>query len=231
VPSPRWPMNISALGWVAALVVSSATSAAEFSLKIVDQKNAPAPDAVVALYPLDAPAPSSPAVTVEIEQRDKQFHPFVTALRAGSSARLPNNEKKIEHQVYSSSPAQKFEFPLYKPGRTETVAFDQTGIVVLGCNIHDSMVAYVVVLDTPWFATSDATGRATIRNLPPGHYRTEVWHPQLKDALKSELAASIKREIAVADSPASPPLSPLTLPVELKRASTLGPISSGGHYR
>jgi hypothetical protein len=84
--------------------------------------------------------------------------------------------------VYSFSPARKFELPLYKGTEAPPVKFDKPGVVVLGCNIHDWMLGYVVVLDTPHFAMTDASGRARVENLPPGTYAVRVWHPRLADA-------------------------------------------------
>ena len=221
------------------LVAPGRTVAIDVSFKITDARGQPVADAIVALYPLDAPVPPATRVpAVEIEQRDLQFSPFVTPLRTGSSAVLPNHEKKVEHHVYSSSPAKPFEFPLYKPGTAETVVFDHPGLVVLGCNIHDSMLAYVAVLETPWFAKTAADGIATIAADPPGRYRAEVWHPRLKDAVKSGLAASVQRELtlapgapAVSPSNVLPPAQSFTLALEPDRRIRRSPATSGGGYK
>lgn len=174
------------------------TGAAELTFTVTDGSQ-PIADAVVALYPLDAPLPPpEPVAPVEIEQRDVKFHPFVTALRVGSSVTLPNREKKMEHHVYSSSDPKKFEFPLYKPGKAETVVFDKPGLVVLGCNIHDSMLAYVLVLETAWFARTPADGRARFAHLPAGRWRAEIWHPRQPDAANAGLAVAVKQEFALA---------------------------------
>ena len=206
-------------------------AASDVVFRLTEPKGAPIADGVVALYPLDAPIPpATPAPAVEIEQRNLEFNPFVTVVRTGSSALLPNHEKKIEHHVYSTSPAKPFEFPLYKPGAAETVVFDQPGLVVLGCNIHDSMLAYVVVLGTPWFAKAGADGTATVCALPPGRYRAEVWHPRLKDAVGSGLAASVQRALTVAaDSP--PPVQLFTLALEPDHRVRRNPAKGGGGYK
>ncbi|HVS54330.1 MAG TPA: methylamine utilization protein [Opitutaceae bacterium] len=205
--------------------------AADVMFKITDVKNAPVVDAVVALYPLDAPLPpATPTAPVEIEQRNTEFNPFVTALRVGSAAQLPNHESRIEHHVYSSSPAKPFEFPLYKPGKSETVVFDKPGVVVLGCNIHDWMLAYVVVLETPWFATTAADGTAKIAGLAPGRWRAEVWHPRLKDAANAGLAVAEKREFTLA-ADAVAPVQTFNLKLEPDRRIRRSPTLRGAGYK
>ena len=70
--------------------------------------------------------------------------------------------------------------PLYKDKPPESVIFDKPGVVILGCNIHDWMVAYVYVSDTPHFAKTGADGRAVLTKLSPGSYLVRVWHPRKK---------------------------------------------------
>lgn len=206
-------------------------AAGDVVFKLADTKGEPVADGVIALYPLDAPLPpAAPVPPVEIEQRNLQFNPFVTVLRAGSSVILPNHEKKVEHQVYSSSPTKPLEISLYKPGVAESVVFDQPGLVVLGCNIHDFMLAYVAVLTTPWFAKTGADGAATIAALAPGRYRVEVWHPRLKNAVESALAASVKRELVVAAG-APPTTQTFTLALEPDRRIRRSPAVGGGGYK
>jgi hypothetical protein len=85
--------------------------------------------------------------------------------------------------VYSFSPAKLFEIKLYAGKPTQPILFDKPGEVALGCNIHDWMEAYVLVVNTPYFAKTGADGRARIANVPPGHYRMRVWHPHQKAEL------------------------------------------------
>lgn len=145
---------------------------------IKDAKGEAVPDAVISLYALDgAELPPPSAEPVEIVQKDQEYVPYVTVVRVGTQVFFPNRDT-IQHHIYSLSKAKRFEKPLYAPGAREAVLFDQPGIVTLGCNIHDWMVAYVVVLPTPYFAKTDAAGTAHVA-LPAGRYRVEVWHPRL----------------------------------------------------
>ena len=91
---------------------------------------------------------------------------------------FPNHDD-VRHQVYSFSQAKRFELPLYAGVPAQPVVFDKPGIVVLGCNIHDRMVGYVYVSESPFFAKTDADGKAVLADLPPRAYLVRVWHPQL----------------------------------------------------
>ncbi len=167
---------------------------ADVNVVVTDAKGEAVPDAVVALHALDgAPNVPLPASAVEIAQQDQEYVPFVTVVRVGTEVIFPNKDN-IQHHIYSLSKAKRFEKPLYAPGAHEAVLFDQPGIITLGCNIHDWMVAYVVVLPTPYFAKTDAKGRATVL-APTGRFRVEVWHPRL--------AAPDSRDVTLTTSPAA----------------------------
>ena len=114
-----------------------------------------------------------------IEQRDKQFVPYVIAIQVGTSVTFPNKDS-VRHDVYSLSPAKEFELPLYAGIPAEPVTFDKEGFVTLGCNIHDWMVAYIAVLPTPYFQVTGKDGRAVLEGLPAGQYSVEVWQPSLR---------------------------------------------------
>jgi hypothetical protein len=132
--------------------------------------------------------------------------PHVMVVRTGTTITFPNSDR-IRHQVYSFSPAKTFALKLYAGSPKTPVEFDQSGLVVLGCNIHDTMVAFVGVVDSPYFAKTTDSGIATV-NLPAGRYRMRVWHP-------NAVAAIPMREIMV---PAAPLSIPMTIDVD--RASS-----------
>jgi plastocyanin len=148
-------------------------------------------DAVAYLSNTESPAPvSPPADPVAITQKDQEFSPYVTPIVVGTKVVFPNLDS-VQHHVYSVSPAKRFEIPLYIGDSKETIVFDRPGIVTLGCNIHDWMVAYVVVLATPYYAKTGPDGTAEVSGLPPGHYRLEVWHPR---------AGTVSRDLVIAES-------------------------------
>jgi hypothetical protein len=99
----------------------------------------------------------------------------------------------VSHHVYSFSPAKQFELALYRQGTVHPpLVFDTAGEVTLGCNIHDDMVGYILVVDTPYFAMTDGNGEAALAGLAPGQYRVHVWTPRLK---RTDLPAPIEVEV------------------------------------
>jgi plastocyanin len=153
--------------------------AAELRVLVKDHHGKLVPDAVVLATPVDAKnAQHAKPPADTIDQVDKQFVPYVKPVYVGSKVRFPNSDH-IRHQVYSFSPAKKFELPLYGGTDAPPVVFDKPGVVVLGCNIHDWMVGYIYVSETPFFAKTEAAGSATIDDMPPGEYTVRVWHPSM----------------------------------------------------
>src|SRR5579872_6506196 len=112
-------------------------------------------------------------------QQNMQFDPFVLIVPVGADVAFPNLDK-VRHHVYSFAPAKTFELKLYGQDQTRVVHFDKPGIVPLGCNIHDNMVAFIVVVDTPYAAKTDASGQAVIRGVPAGDWPMQVWRPYLR---------------------------------------------------
>jgi plastocyanin len=113
----------------------------------------------------------------EIVQRNRQFLPMVTVIPVGSTVRFPNQDN-VQHHVYSFSLARTFDIPLYL-GQSPPIQFDRPGIITLGCNIHDWMLAYIVVLDTALYAQTDAKGLASLRDLP-ADAMIHAWCPRMR---------------------------------------------------
>lgn len=156
-------------------------NAASVQVSVVDQAGAPVPDAIVYATPASGKLPAPKPATAIIDQVKRQFVPHVSVVQTGTAITFPNKDN-FEHDVYSFSPAKKFELHLYHGVPANPVVFDKPGLVVMGCNIHDTMVAYLLVVDTPWFAKTDAAGNASIDNLPADNYRITAWHHRLADA-------------------------------------------------
>jgi hypothetical protein len=144
--------------------------------------------AVVTLRRIDGWTPKPPPLTKPLLQKEKRFVPHVLAVPVGSSVNF-KNEDEIFHNVFSLNP--KFDTGLAKAGVATPVKFDKAGVVELLCNIHATMIGYLVVVDTPWYAVADGGGAFSIKNVPPGEYDAQVWH--------ENAAAPIKKKVTVAE--------------------------------
>jgi plastocyanin len=156
----------------------AAAWAGAVKVTVVDQAGRPLPDAVVLLEPATGRLPVKPMPQVDIAQRKRQFDPQLTVVTVGTAVNFPNFDT-VRHQVYSFSPIKSFELKLYSGVPTAPVVFDKPGIAAIGCNIHDQMAAWVVVVDTPHFARTPVSGEVRLDNVAAGAYRLRAWHPGL----------------------------------------------------
>jgi plastocyanin len=179
--------------------------AATLEITALDGRGAALADAVVWLIPKSAPAPAGRR-DAAIEQRDRTFVPLVSVVQTGTAIQFPNRDP-IRHHVYSFSPARTFEIKLYAGNTAPPVVFDKAGEVVLGCNIHDHMIAYVYVVDTPWFAKTGVDGKARIEALPPGDYEMRTTH-HAQAAAQGALPLKLRGEETLA-VPLTVPLRPM----------------------
>jgi plastocyanin len=122
--------------------------------------------------------PAPPSRQAVMDQRNRTFVPHVLPIQTGTAVRFPNSDN-VRHQVYSFSPAKKFQLPLYAGTPAGPVVFEKPGVVMLGCNIHDRMSAFIVVVDSPYFA-SLKDGRAVIADLPEGRYAVHAWYEGMR---------------------------------------------------
>lgn len=164
---------------VMALALGFACHAGPLTVDVLDRDGIPVQG--VAVYAVRDHG--SPAVTADpphaiMDQVDFEFMPHILVVQSGTVVEFPNSDN-VNHHVYSFSPAKSFELPLYKGSVHPPLIFDEAGIVTLGCNIHDGMLGYILVVDSPWFARTDAAGVATLKTLPEGRYRIRVWTPRI----------------------------------------------------
>lgn len=168
-------------------------------ITLTDLSNQPLADAVVEVIATSQPLPGAAAV-VSVAQQGLTFQPFVTAVQAGTLVEFPNKDK-TRHHVYSFSDAKTFEIQLYAGKPEQPVLFDKPGIVVLGCNIHDYMQAYIYVGESPLLAITDADGTVQFNQLAPGGYQLKLWHPGQQQSLPAEQItitgpAALQRQLA-----------------------------------
>lgn len=172
---------------ICCLVLLSVTShAAGLVGNVSDDDNQPVAGAVISLMPLNRdhlPPPRDNFQTAKMDQWQKQYVPYNLPVLVGTHVSFPNKDN-IKHHVYSFSRAKRFELKLYSGVNAKPVLFDSAGVVVLGCNIHDWMLGYIYVLETPYFAKTDETGGVVIEDLPDDDYVISVWHPRLRGNAK-----------------------------------------------
>lgn len=159
--------------------LSNAASAlsADVSINVRTSDGDPVRNAVVFLIGGTA---VQPGPTIKMVQKNQSFNPEVLAISAGTIVEFPN-EDPVRHHVYSFSPAKRFELKLYGGDEIQQVTFDQSGVVAIGCNIHDDMLGYIYVVDSNLFGVTDQTGSLTLTGVEDGvTYEGQVWHPRLR---------------------------------------------------
>ena len=164
------------------LVLAPSMFAATLTVRVRDAGGRAVTDAVVSAEPEGRQLPLARRTAV-MDQRNRQFVPHVLPVQVGTAVSFPNRDD-VRHHVYSFSKAKTFQLPLYKGTPSNPEVFDRAGVATLGCNIHDQMSAFIVVVDTPYFAKT-VNGLATLDDLDAGRYTVTVWHPDLREQQRS----------------------------------------------
>lgn len=164
--------RIGGLAVGALLAVANGAQAADVSGQAFLAGKRTAREAVVYLQGEKKAAPMAKAV---VDQREKTFIPHVSVVTCGTTVQFPNNDT-VFHNVFAYFEATKFDLGMYPRGATKKVTFKKPGLVALLCNVHSEMSAYILVVDTPYFAVTDREGRFHLRNVPPGTYTLHAWH-------------------------------------------------------
>jgi plastocyanin len=164
--------------------------AATVAIEVTAPEDETIPGAVVLLTPLaENPQPDGKTLAV-MDQVDRQFKPRILVVPKGTPVMFPNSDS-IKHHVYSFSPAKIFEIQLYKGSDNEPVTFNKAGVVELGCNVHDWMLGYIYVADSPYFGQLDQQNKTRI-DVPNGDYRVQVWHPRINESdLQKRLSLTV----------------------------------------
>lgn len=168
---------------LASLLAAGPAWSRDLAVSVTAQDGKPLRDAVVMVRP-QAGVPRAPIKfpwAYEVAQRDLKFSPYVLIVPVGAEVSFPNFDG-VKHTVYSYSEAKTFRLKLYGRDMTRVVRMDKAGVVPLGCDIHDTMLAYVRVVDTPYAAKTQPSGAAVIRDLPPGPATVTIWHPDSRAA-------------------------------------------------
>ncbi|GIU08776.1 methylamine utilization protein [Shewanella glacialipiscicola] len=155
--------------------------ASELNIKVVDLQQLSIADAVVELIPAVTPTQVADIQHYQMSQKDRTFVPFVLAVPKGAKVDFPNLDR-TRHHVYSFSETKPFELKLYVGQAEAPILFDKSGLVALGCNIHDYMQAFIYVADSPLVAVANDKGEIQFNDLAVGQYKVKLWHPWQKMA-------------------------------------------------
>lgn len=169
----------SVVSLLAAALLPASFFGATLEVQVRDRSGAPVADAVVWAV-ADGARPAPPRRSAVMDQKNRTFIPHVLPVQTGTAVDFPNSDD-VRHHVYSFSPAKPFQLLLYKGSPVSPVVFDKPGIVELGCNIHDRMSAFIVVVDTPHFGKTEGDGGLTLRDLPPGTYSVSLWYQSMRE--------------------------------------------------
>jgi len=194
----RWVtlFSLAAAGWCAA--ISGRVELTESKPAKGQKKDASG--VVVWVEPVTGPPPATPPANLSVAHKNKTFVPHVTVVRTGSKVTFPNLDPFF-HNAFSNYDGQSFDIGLHPPGSAREVTFRRPGIVRMFCNIHPTMSAVIVVLNTPWFAVSDGKGVFRIPDVPAGDYRLKIFYER---ALPDKLG-ELERQITMGSDELSLP--------------------------
>ena len=149
---------------------------------------------VIWLLPANgALAPRADGRHARLIQKDKTFTPHVLAIETGTTVDFPNYDP-IFHNAFSNFSGQLFDIGLYAPGSSRSFRFERSGTVRIFCNIHPTMSAVILVVDTPYFNVSGRDGAFEIANVPPGEYQLKVFHERATDSVLQGLERRVSVE-------------------------------------
>lgn len=156
---------------------SLGTHAAPQAILVTNEAGQPVAQAAVSVYIKGTRAMATTSATANMAQKGRAFQPTLLVVQTGTPVLFPNFDT-VRHHVYSFSPIKKFEIKLYAGTPAAPVVFDKAGTATLGCNIHDQMLGYIHVVDTPHFGVSGTDGQLNL-DLPAGEHRVQIWWPAL----------------------------------------------------
>jgi len=165
---------------LALIFTGSPAFAGDLTVSVRDAGGRPVRDAVVTVHPAAGvpPGPIRFPGPLRMSQEDLQFQPYVLVVPVGGTVSFPNLDR-VRHHVYSFARGNRFEIELFGRDQTRSHTFRAAGVAAVGCNIHDQMLAYIKVVDTPWAAKTGVDGDVLLRAIPAGGATLRVWHPRL----------------------------------------------------
>jgi plastocyanin len=207
--------KVSAVALLTGLSKAASALAATIVVSVQTSDGHSLAGTVITIHTLSGSERPGIPVRAVMDQVDRTFAPDLLVVPVGSTIEFPNSDS-VSHQIYSFSSAKKFQLPLYRGKPYPPVHFDQAGLVTLGCNIHDSMLAYILVTDAPFFGRSDAAGWWSA-DVPRGTYRVTIWHPRMHED------AELERQMTIGEGDRA------ELAIRLVRPLRPAPLEGGHH--
>ncbi|HSD70083.1 MAG TPA: methylamine utilization protein [Woeseiaceae bacterium] len=163
-------------------------------VSVVDRDANPVPGVAAYWRPADGQRHTAPSGTTAVmDQVDTRFVPHLLVVQTGTSVQFPNSDT-VAHHVYSFSHPNQFKLPIYKGDAHPPVTFTESGIVILGCNIHDNMLGYILVVDTPAFGVTDESGKVSLSaGMDAGE--VVIWSPRIRDGEETLAKASVPASV------------------------------------
>ncbi len=171
------PKRVSVL--ITLLLASASSNAAEFEVTVLDRHGEPVPDVAVYIQSNGDDELRAAAALAVMQQLDYQFDPELLVVQTGTRVQFPNHDV-VAHHVYSFSKPNNFVLPMFKGGMRPQVEFDHAGVVTVGCNLHDHMVGYILVVDSDVFGKTDHDGKVHLETDNPHGLTVNIWNPSLK---------------------------------------------------
>ena len=170
--------------FVVLMLAATSSYGGEVKVVVLDKDGQPVSDVAVYATRTDGRKQiDSRAGSAVMDQVGKQFVPHLLVVQTGTSVEFPNSDT-VAHHVYSFSHPNKFRLPMYKGTAHPPVTFEHSGVVALGCNIHDHMLGYILVVDSAAFTRTDENGSASLSLDNPEEFEIKIWSPRIRDGAK-----------------------------------------------
>ena len=170
---------LQAVAFLAASFTGTLSYSAEIAVSVLDVDGNPVPGVAVYARPDAAEPLPAPTETVVMDQIDRRFVPHLLVVQTGTTVDFPNSDS-VAHHVYSFSKPNNFVLPLYKSDLRPQVTFAHSGVVTLGCNVHDDMLAYILVVDSRVYGLTDDDGVARLSIDNPEGVIVNIWSPRIR---------------------------------------------------
>lgn len=174
-------LHLPHLVFVFCYLLSMSADAITVNVQVTDVSDNPLKNIVVYIDPLDGQRRTISDKTIDIGQLNKSFTPYISVIQQGNTVRF-HNQDDITHHIYSVTGENKFSIKIRSGQQKIKQDINHLGEVAMGCNIHDWMSGYLLVLDTPYFDKTNVKGDVSIDVPASGNYQVTVWHPQMSEA-------------------------------------------------